>query len=213
MRRLVLILMLQMFVSTPSWGMSARDMLLQAVHAFSETRGFSCTFQQQILFSEGGGQRYVGSIDVLRPGRFRWEYRKPYIQLYVGDGKAIWHYEPDLMQVQRLDELDAVDPVVMSLLDGRLDERDLVLIDHEATKLGHRYKVRLGKATPVWLEFDAQQHLLAVETKDALGHRNRIEFFGCSLQTPPTQRFRFSVPEGVDVVDVRANNKYEEKAP
>ncbi len=212
MRRLCLLLLVQMLASSPAWGMTARDMLLHAVHAFSASRGFSCTFQQEIQFAGGGGQRYVGRIDVRRPGRFRWEYRKPYVQLYVADGRAIWHYEPDLMQVQRLDELDAVDPVVMSLLDGRLHERDLVLIDHEATKLGHRYMVRLGKAPPVWLEFDAEERLLAVETKDALGHRNRIEFFGCSLQLPPLQRFRFSVPEGVDVVDVRANNKHEEKA-
>jgi outer membrane lipoprotein carrier protein len=33
------------------------------------------------------------------PDRFRWDYRKPYQQVIVADGTAIWIYDSDLEQV------------------------------------------------------------------------------------------------------------------
>ncbi len=183
-----------------------RDTLMQRIAGFSHAKGFSCQFRQNIQFSDGSGQHYAGTIEILRPGKFRWVYQRPYAQLYVGDGSVIWHYEPDLMQVQRLGDLDAVDPVVMQLLDGRVQPESLKLVKaaHQASTHLDVYTIRIADSAPVRLAFDAAGQLAYVESTDALGNINRVSFTQCSLVAPPAKHFIFHAPDGVDVVDVRA---------
>src|SRR5258705_12430201 len=44
-------------------------------------------------------QKAHGTMQFVRPGRFRWEYDKPYEQTIVGDGAKLWIYDKDLNQV------------------------------------------------------------------------------------------------------------------
>ena len=44
-------------------------------------------------------QQATGTMQFARPGRFRWEYDKPYEQTIVGDGSRLWIYDKDLNQV------------------------------------------------------------------------------------------------------------------
>src|SRR5205085_7558828 len=44
-------------------------------------------------------QQATGTMEFQRPGRFRWEYNKPYEQTIVGDGQKLWIYDKDLNQV------------------------------------------------------------------------------------------------------------------
>jgi outer membrane lipoprotein carrier protein len=107
-------------VAEPVTGKAVPEQLDRALNQMAETPGISCEFLQIVYFSDGGEQRYSGTLSISRPGRFHWKYLMPYEQLYVSDGNGVWHYEADLMQAERLQSLDAVDPVVMKLLDGRV---------------------------------------------------------------------------------------------
>ena len=40
-----------------------------------------------------------GSFEFQRPGKFRFNYTKPFEQLIVADGKTLWLYDADLNQV------------------------------------------------------------------------------------------------------------------
>ena len=40
-----------------------------------------------------------GTVDIQRPGRFRWAYSEPYEQMLIADGHNVWSYDPDLAQV------------------------------------------------------------------------------------------------------------------
>ena len=44
-------------------------------------------------------QQSTGTMQFSRPGKFRWQYDKPYEQLIVGDGTRVWLYDKDLNQV------------------------------------------------------------------------------------------------------------------
>ena len=44
-------------------------------------------------------QQATGTMQFSRPGKFRWEYDKPYEQIIVGDGARVWLYDKDLNQV------------------------------------------------------------------------------------------------------------------
>jgi outer membrane lipoprotein carrier protein len=40
-----------------------------------------------------------GSFEFARPNRFRFDYRKPFQQTIVADGRTLWLYDADLNQV------------------------------------------------------------------------------------------------------------------
>jgi len=178
--------------------------MTRALNRLTEAHGFSSQFEQTIRFSDGTVQTYKGELAVLQPGRFRWRYTKPYEQLYVSDGHVIWHYEPDLMQVQILSRVQGIDPAVMRLLDGSLGLGNVTLLEkgNEAKGAIHRYHVRIGAKTKVWLGI-AGHHLAYVESVDALGNRNRIRLLHITAHPPAPAGFIFRVPPGVDVLPLK----------
>ncbi|MDX8405366.1 MAG: outer-membrane lipoprotein carrier protein LolA [Mariprofundus sp.] len=178
-----------------------------SIQRLSSYQGFSCHFDQNMSFSDGGGKHYAGDLAIRKPGHFRWQYRQPYDQLYVGDGRVIWHYEPDLMQAERLTDLEAVNPVVMQLLDGHLPLRDIKLMDshYDSDMDIQRFQVQVKDAPLVWLGFAATGDLVYIERLDILGNRNRMQLSGCSYIAPPVNLFSFTPPEGVDVLDLRSH--------
>jgi len=183
-------------------GLSFAD----SMQRLATQRGFSCRFDQLMAFSDGGEKLYSGDLAILKPGHFRWQYRKPYAQLYVGDGKVIWHYEPDLMQAERLTDLEAVNPVVMKLLDGRVALADIKLVERSYdSKLNiHRFKVQVTDAPQVWLGFSVHGDLVYIERQDLLGNRNMMHLSDCSYVAPAEKLFSFTPPDGVDVLDLRS---------
>ncbi len=62
----------------------------------------------QVLLDKNGKkiQSASGTMQFVRPGKFRWVYRKPYEQYIVGDGVKFWLYDADLNQVT-VKKLDA----------------------------------------------------------------------------------------------------------
>ena len=48
---------------------------------------------KQVVSNKGKREEASGRLEIARPGKFRWEYSKPYEQLIVGDGKTLWVYD------------------------------------------------------------------------------------------------------------------------
>ena len=202
MRRLWWIFCL--LVSSSAWGETVSaplpPALMQGLQQLAELKGFSCTFQQRMLYSDGSEQRFEGTLAVARVGHFRWQYIKPYAQLYISNGDGIWLYEPDLMQAQWLQDLDALDPMAMRLLEGRVraDEVHLLASEDES------YHIKLGdssQAAELWLALNAKGLPAWFESQDALGNRNRMILRAIQTKKPDMQLFEFIVPKGVDVID------------
>ncbi|MDQ6970980.1 MAG: outer-membrane lipoprotein carrier protein LolA [Mariprofundus sp.] len=181
------------------------DFFERSIKHLAELPGFDCRFDQLLAFSDGGGKHYSGTLAVLKPKRFRWQYKQPYEQLYIGDGKMIWHYEPDLMQAERLNNLEAVDSSVMGLLDGSIKMSDIKMYKREYdAKLDiQRYQVRLKDSPKVWLGFSKYGDLVYIEREDMLGNSNRMRLSQCSYIAPAKKLFSFTPPAGVDVLDMR----------
>lgn len=177
-----------------------------SIRKLADLSGFQCSFDQLMTFADGGAKHYAGSLAILKPGRFRWQYRLPYDQLYIGDGHVIWHYEPDLLQAERLTDLETVNPVVMQLLAGRVKLADISV---EAERYDrkqeiHSYKVHVADAPPVWLGFSKTGHLVSIDREDLLGNRNLMTLSGCSYVAPSEKLFSFTPPAGVEVLDLRS---------
>jgi len=105
----------------------------------AHTRSAQASFTQEMLDKNGKRlQSASGTMQFVRPGKFRWEYRKPYEQIIVGDGKKFWMYDVDLNQVteKKLDAALGSSPA--ALLSGSNEiERDFVLKNMDCPAVGN----------------------------------------------------------------------------
>ncbi|MDX8383618.1 MAG: outer-membrane lipoprotein carrier protein LolA [Ghiorsea sp.] len=195
----------QLVFNAQASAVADKSDLAVALQHLTDLKGFSCQFKQVLSYAEGGERVYTGNLAVSRPSKFRWQYLKPYVQLYVGNGSDIWLYEPDLMQVQHLQDLGEVEPVVMQLLDGRIGLEDVQVLASEALDGNETsWFVAVGKgAQAVKIDLGTQAgNLLWIESRDALGNRNRLYLLEVNEALPAWQTFEFNAPEGVDIIGV-----------
>ena len=150
-------------------------------------------------------QQSAGNMAFARPGRFRWEYEKPYQQLIVGDGSRLWIYDRDLNQVtvRRLDGALGSSPA--ALLAGSNEiERGYTL-----SKAGNEQGLEWLEAVPkardtvfesIRLGF-SKSGLEAMELRVQFGQVTVIKFSAMqrNVELAP-ELFRFSPPAGADVI-------------
>ena len=70
-------------------GQPSGAFFAKSIKRLSALPGFQCDFDQSMVFSDGGRQVFSGEVAILKPKRFRWSYRQPYEQLYIGDASMI----------------------------------------------------------------------------------------------------------------------------
>jgi len=184
-----------------TWASNLPQALQDGLQRLSEIKGFSCTFKQTMTYDDGSQQQFKGHLSVAKFGHFRWQYTQPYAQLYVSNGEDIWFYEPDLMQVQHLQSLDAIDPIAMRLLEGRVTADDIKLLGESQESGRAVYHLRMGLQTELWLSLQNNGLPAWFESRDALGNRNRMQLLSLQTGAPDMKIFEFTVPKGVDVLN------------
>jgi len=172
---------------------------------FSQVKVFKAEFSQLVVDeSHREVQRSSGVVYLARPKQFRWDYKKPYEQLIVGDGEKIWIYEPDLEQVtvKHQDEAVGDTPAQMLASDVAVEQNFIV------NELG----IREGEA---WVELTPKHEettfllirlafregmLSKMELRDSLGNSTKLVF--TQAQSNPvlaSDIFAFNPPKDVDV--------------
>jgi chaperone LolA len=151
-------------------------------------------------------QSASGTMQFVRPGKFRWVYQKPYEQIIVGDGKKFWMYDVDLNQVtvKKLDAALGSSPA--ALLSGNNEiERDFLLKDKGEKEgldwLEAKPKSAESNFEKVLMAFNAKSELLVMELFDTFGHRTVLRF--SDVKNNPAlspQLFHFVPPKGADVL-------------
>jgi outer membrane lipoprotein carrier protein len=183
------------------------DAIAKLKHFIAATRSGQADFTQEVLNRDGQRiQSASGTMQFVRPGKFRWEYRKPYEQLIVGDGEKFWLYDADLNQVtvKKLDNALGSSPA--ALLSGNNEiERGFVLHD-----IGERNGLDWLEAVPrtqdtsfenIRMGFDMQDELAVMELRDNFGQDTVLRFLRMrrNPQLAPSL-FRFAPPPGADVL-------------
>lgn len=182
---------------------SGLDALQRFIAATSSAQG---EFVQKVYDRKHNlTQESSGTLAFLRPGRFRWTYAKPYVQLIVGDGAKVWVYDEDLNQVtvRRLDR--ALGSTPAALLAGSKEiERAFKLSDQ-----GEKDGLDWVEAQPREKESNFEtirmgfgfSGLEIMELTDAFGQTTVLKFTG--LRRNPkldAALFRFVPPKGADVI-------------
>ncbi len=179
---------------------------LDQLKAFLETthsaRG---SFVQSVANKSGRKpQQSAGSFVMARPGKFRWQYDKPYEQLLVSDGEKLWSFDPDLNQVTVKKLGRALGSSPAALLAGGDLEGHFVLKD-----AGQAGGVDMVDATPKAADGGFERMRIGfrdnlprvMEIHDNFGQVTTLIFV--EFHSNPAlskDEFKFSPPKGADVV-------------
>lgn len=170
-------------------------------------KGLDGQFSQQVFDANGKHKETsTGRVALSAPRLFRWEYVKPYEQLIVADGKAVWVYDPDLQQAtKRPQGAEEQNSPLAALIDPlRLDK------DYTMRETGNEGGLEWLLLTPknnsetgfksARLGFD-KTGLAQMQVLDALGQRTQIAFSGWKRNPAfAAGTFRYVPAKGVDVV-------------
>lgn len=171
------------------------------------TRSAQAGFTQTVLDKNGKRiQLSSGTMQFVRPGKFRWEYRKPFEQLIVGDGAKFWLYDVDLNQVTVKKLNAALGSSPAALLSGSNEIERGFILKNDVT----RDQLEWLEATPrnaessfetVRMGFNSQSDLVAMELRDAFGHLTVLQFSGLKRNPPLAPAlFKFTAPKDADVL-------------
>ena len=150
-------------------------------------------------------QQATGTMQFSRPGRFRWEYDKPYEQTIVGDGSRLWIYDKDLNQVtvRKLDRALGASPAALLAGSNEIEK------EYTITSIGNQEGLDWIEAVPkardtaferIRLGFSGAS-LQAMELRDQFGQVTVIRF--ADLERNPKlspDTFKFTPPKGADVI-------------
>jgi outer membrane lipoprotein carrier protein len=147
-----------------------------------------------------------GVFYLSRPGRFRWNYQKPYAQEIVSNGKKIWFYDIDLEQVTVKTVTNALSMGPALLLSGKstITERFTLeqqpIVDGVAwLKLLPKEKISGFQSIRIGLK---NNRLVDMLMEDDFDQTTRISFSKIDIN-PQLQvdLFNFKIPAGVDVIE------------
>ena len=170
------------------------------------TRSARGEFTQQVMRSSGQVlESTSGGFAFARPGRFRWEVRKPFEQLLVADGERLWFYDKDLNQVTVRALSDSLGSTPAAILFGASDlDREFV-----TKELGPRDGLEWLEAVPRSKDAGFERIAIgfrgglpeAMEVKDAFGRTSVFRFRAIERNAAvAADAFRFTPPKGADLV-------------
>ena len=205
-------------LSTLAWGVHAQadgvDLLAQFI---KQARSGRAQFTQVVTSPSKAGQlprskTSSGSFEFQRPGKFRFDYRKPFVQTLVADGQTLWLHDVELNQVTARKQSQVLGSTPVALLTAASDLQALKA-DFLFTPEPERDALQWVRATPqapegqiravmVGLRSSAAGPELAVlDVQDSLGQRSVLTFSGFEINPAlPVSTFAFKVPAGVDVI-------------
>jgi outer membrane lipoprotein carrier protein len=177
-------------------------------HFLHDVTTLSARFEQSLVDdNDAVVEESAGTVEISRPGKFRWAYIEPYEQLLVADGSNVWSYDADLMQVTVKPQQDVLQNTPALLLGGTanaLDDFEYVgsFTERDTVWVRLRPKDLQNGFSRVELGF-TDGRLSRMIFSDNLEQTTLIGLFDVALNVPiPADRFRFVPPPGVDLVGV-----------
>ena len=171
-----------------------------------DVRTGSAAFTQTVYSPDGARKKVSsGSFEFSRPNRFRFEYKKPFEQLIVGDGQKIWIYDADLNQASSRRFSQALGATPAAVLAGAALDKDFDLValpDGDGLAWAQATpKAKDGTVQSLRVGFKGKQ-LAAIEILDAFGQRSLLQFSQVvSNPQLSAESFRFKPPPGVEVIE------------
>ena len=191
---------------------------LDALSQFiKQTRSGRAQFTQVVTSPARQGQlarskTSSGSFEFQRPGKFRFDYRKPFVQTLVADGQTLWMHDVDLNQVTARNQTQVLGSTPVALLTAATDLEGLKA-DFNFKTEPDRDGLQWVRATPQKTDGQIQSvrvglrttdkgvELAVLDVQDSLGQRSLLSFSAFELNPAlPASSFVFKAPAGADVI-------------
>ncbi|CAI8921583.1 outer membrane lipoprotein chaperone LolA [Methylocaldum szegediense] len=199
-----------LLVALPVFAAAAEVAPVQRLRDFlARANTLQAEFSQVIIDEAGNpGQRTSGVFYLQRPGKFRWDYKKPYSQEIVSSGQKVWFYDVDLEQVtaKRLDEAIGSTPAL--LLSGEVALENNFKIENQGSDEGLFWIKLVPKSEDSGFKYVLigldDNTLAGMELGDNFGQVTRIYFSNVKTGVKLDRNlFEFRPPPGVDVFEER----------
>jgi len=191
--------------------------IAQAVdERYNHLRSLQAEFTE-IYRGAGMERTESGTVWLKKPGKMRWEYRSPREKLFLSDGKDAWFYVPGERQVRRtaVKKLDDLRSTLAFLLGKTKLEKELqglALVRDQAPDVGPLAagdvvlrgvpKSLAGRVGQVLLEITPEHWIRKILIEEVDGSVTEYRFTNQRENVDlPDQRFRFAIPDGVEVID------------
>lgn len=166
-------------------------------------------FAQQVADKNGkpAQESSAGDFVFSRPGKFAWEYKTPYAQLMLSDGKTLWVWDKDLNQVTERKLKGALPASPASVLFGSSN----VSKDWKIEELGEEEGLTWIKLTPKQKDSAFSEVLIGFKDRlprsmkfvGSLGERSSLTLGNLKINEKiEKSRFDFKAPAGTDVLKV-----------
>ncbi len=156
----------------------------------------------------GRAKTSTGTFEFQRPGKFKFDYKKPFAQTIVADGKTLSLFDVDLNQVTQRPQAQALGSTPAALIAAAPDLRALQT-DFALEGAPERDGLQWVKATPkskdgqlqsVQIGFQGDA-LASLEILDSFGQRSVLKFSKVEVNPSlPASTFDFKAPAGADIV-------------
>ena len=186
----------------------AEQVPIEQLKTFLQTTSSLTAEFKQITLDENGNpaQTSFGEFFLSRPGKFRWSYKKPFVQEIVSSDDKIWFYDADLEQVtiKKLDDSLGSTPAL--LLSGDIDLEDNFSLQQQ----GIDQDLQWIKLSPKNEDSGFNYILIGLddgilggmELSDNFGQLTRIYFSDMKTNIQLDDAlFKFIAPEGVDIFE------------
>lgn len=187
---------------------------LQALDRFLlNVKSGQADFTQTVTAPERNGEpgrvtKSSGTFAFERPGKFRFDYTKPFPQEIVGDGTTLWVYDEDLNQATSRDQARALNSTPAAIIASSTSraalEQDYVLQSAPEAD-GMQWVLATPKAVDGQLRslrmgFNGDV-LQALHIEDNFAQLSQLQFENFKAnQAIDAARFEFSPPAGADVI-------------
>ena len=174
----------------------------------------------QTLFDTNGRKKDEsnGTVALMAPRQFRWDVLKPFEQHIVADGNAVWVYDVDLEQVNvRAQSFDEANSPLAVLLDLAMLDVEFNTIERPQADGQQWLRLTAKAKNPDFKYADlgfSKNSMTTMRLVDNFGQRTDIVF--SKWQRNPrlaADLFRFTPPEGVDVVGEVPESAVIQKVP
>ena len=183
-----------LLLSMPVFGGISPEARLKAF--LNKASSLEASFVQVQVDEKGNlGKRSNGMFYLQRPGKFRWNYEKPYHQEIVSSAGKVWFFDKDLDQVTAKKLNQAIGSTPALLLTGDVPLEKNFTIESQSDEEG----IDIIKYVQIGIENDL---LVGMELRDNFGQLTRIYFenLKTGIKIDPAL-FAFKPPQGVDVFE------------
>jgi len=209
---IVTVLFLGALGATSGEETSAVDNVLSDVQThYAGIQAMRCSFEQENRYLGGESLVQVGTLEVERPARMRWDYAEPTRREFISNGERLWVYHPDEKRAFVMEDVDGAGHAqlfgfVLGLQDVR-NQFDVRLLPGGG---GHADRIRLelvplqamAGIDKVWVDVSPETHaIVSVTIEDGMGNSTITRLTDVTtLDDIADIRFTFEAPDGVEVL-------------